>query len=294
MAVWTLFFSSVLLPLVTIALLALRPRRPWANWGATVFMALGVCSFSVLAAPWGWFGFPLRWAILVLFFVALAISLWRTSGPGSDDSIVRIVVKVFIGLMFGSVAVGIIQAHRVPPAPFDLAFPFKEGRFLVLHGGATTAANAHAVDPKTKYGVDFVKVSPLGFRAAGIYPADLTRYKVYDAEVISPCSGRVISVVDGLPDQARGMFDEKNSLGNLVTIQCGNVDVTLAQLRPHQLKVKLGSNVGVGTPIGRVGNSGMTTEPHLHVHAERYGTPVPITFDKEWMVRNTLVSRRTQ
>ena len=134
-----------------------------------------------------------------------------------------------------------------------------------------------------------MKIGPLGFRARGIYPADLKNYAIFDTEVVSPCGGRVMSVIDGLPDQPRGLFDDKNSLGNQVVIQCGNVDVTLAQLRPHSLRVHLGSNVAVGTPIARAGNSGMTTEPHLHIHAERYGEPVPITIGGRWLVRNSVI-----
>ena len=40
-----------------------------------------------------------------------------------------------------------------------------------------------------------------------------------------------------------------------------------------------------------VGNSGLTTEPHLHVHAERDNVAAPITFDGRWLVRNAIVRR---
>jgi murein DD-endopeptidase MepM/ murein hydrolase activator NlpD len=44
-----------------------------------------------------------------------------------------------------------------------------------------------------------------------------------------------------------------------------------------------------GQRIGRVGNSGNTSEPHLHIHAERDGAGVPLRFDGRFPVRNDLV-----
>jgi hypothetical protein len=291
MAVWTLFFSSILLPLITIALLGRRPRKPRANWFVTLFMAAGVCGFAFFAAPWGWFGMALRWLIAVLFLTATIFSLRRDAEAAADESPLRMVVKVLIGFLFGSVAFGVLRAHEVPPGAVDLTFPLRGGRFLVVHGGSTGAANVHAFDPKQRYAVDLVKVNAFGLRARGIYPAEMTRYAVYGAPVLSPCAGNVVRVVDTFPDQPRGLMDLKNPLGNQVVLRCGGIDVTLAQLEPHTITARQGANVAIGTPIAQVGNSGSTTEPHLHIHAERNGQAVPVTFGGRWLVRNAIVTR---
>lgn len=289
MAVWTLFFSSILLPLVTIALLGRRPRKPRGGWVATFFMAAGMCGFSFFVAPWGWFGMAVRWLIVVLFAAAVVVSLRRDAEASDDESPLRMVVKVLIGVLFGSVAFGVLRAHDVPAHAVDLAMPLRGGRFLVLHGGSTTAANTHFADPKQRYAVDFVQVNALGFRAAGIYPADLTRYSIYGAAVFSPCAGTVLRVVDDQPDQPRGLMDLKNPLGNHVVVHCGDLDVTLAQLKPRTIGVRPGASIAAGAPIGQAGNSGSTTEPHLHVHAERNGIAAPVTFGGRWLVRNAIV-----
>ena len=52
-----------------------------------------------------------------------------------------------------------------------------------------------------------------------------------------------------------------------------------------------------GHVLGRVGNSGNTGEPHLHVHAQRPGStiaplsgePVPIRLGGRYLVRNDRV-----
>jgi murein DD-endopeptidase MepM/ murein hydrolase activator NlpD len=54
------------------------------------------------------------------------------------------------------------------------------------------------------------------------------------------------------------------------------------------VSVAPGDRLAPGDPIARVGNSGNTTEPHLHVHAFDQGTGegVPMTFDGREPVRN--------
>jgi hypothetical protein len=49
--------------------------------------------------------------------------------------------------------------------------------------------------------------------------------------------------------------------------------------------------VTAGTPLARVGNSGNTTEPHLHIHADRAWVAVPARFDGRWLVRNAIVRK---
>ena len=53
--------------------------------------------------------------------------------------------------------------------------------------------------------------------------------------------------------------------------------------------VAQGDKVTTGQILGKVGNSGNTSEPHLHIHAEKDGKGVPITFNDRFLVRNSLV-----
>lgn len=294
MAVWTLFFSTILLPLFSIALLWRRPKLPRGGWIATLLMSLGLTSFSVLAAPWGFFGMPVRYALALLFVLALVMSLRRPAPTEvqSEESPLRMIVKVLIGFMFGSVALGVLRAHSVPPGAIDLHFPLRGGSFLVQHGGSESAANMHAVHPQQRYALDIVKLNAAGTRARGIYPPDLTRYAIFGTPVISPCDGTIVATRDGLPDNAPGVRDEKNKEGNHVVVRCGDANVFLAHLQRGSVTAKPNARVVTGTPLGRVGNSGNTTEPHLHVHAERNGAAVPARFDGEWLVRNSIVRRQ--
>jgi hypothetical protein len=74
------------------------------------------------------------------------------------------------------------------------------------------------------------------------------------------------------------------------------VDVELAHLRQGSVAVEAGARVREDEVLGKVGNTGNTSEPHLQVHAVRTGSGtthdgegVPIRFDGRFLVRNSLI-----
>src|SRR5690606_13411712 len=120
-------------------------------------------------------------------------------------------------------------------------------------------------------------VGPLGFRAKGLAPEELDRYAIYGASVVSPCAGEVVAMRDGLPDLVPPQTDPQNAAGNHVILACGDFHVELAHLAPGSIAVTEGARIATGDLIGSVGNTGNTTEPHLHIHAvdPRSGAGVP-------------------
>jgi murein DD-endopeptidase MepM/ murein hydrolase activator NlpD len=87
--------------------------------------------------------------------------------------------------------------------------------------------------------------------------------------------------------------DRSQMAGNYIIVACKGVWVVLAHLRRGSVEVREGAEVTVGMTVGRAGNSGNTSEPHLHVHAQRPGTPeaplggepVPVRLDGRYLVR---------
>jgi murein DD-endopeptidase MepM/ murein hydrolase activator NlpD len=101
--------------------------------------------------------------------------------------------------------------------------------------------------------------------------------------------------VDGLPDLPPPERDRENPAGNHVVISCMNVELLMAHMENGSVAVEAGERVETGQLVGRVGNSGNTTEPHLHIHAVEGGGPgvfqddaVPILFRRRLPTRNTL------
>jgi hypothetical protein len=291
-AVLPLFVLTLFLPLIVISMVWRRPRRPLAGWMATLILGLGVVGFSFFVAPWGTFGLALRYGLGMLFALAVVMSV-RRPVPVEEraETPLRAIVKVLMGLLFGSVAIGAIAARAVPPSPIELGFPLRGGAFLVNHGGSSSAANMHNVDPVKRYAVDLVKLNAAGMRARGLFPGNLSSYAVFGAQVVSPCDGTVRLAVDAFPDQPPGGADPKHEAGNYIVLRCGDADIVLAHLRRASVRVHTGGTVRRGELLALVGNSGLSGEPHLRIHAERKGIAVPARFDGQWLVRNDVVRR---
>src|SRR5690606_18280738 len=182
-----------------------------------------------------------------------------------------------------------VLAGLSPPAPArDMAFPLRGGRFMVGQGGDVGLLNHHAAHREQAHAADIVALNPFGFRARGILPDRLGAYAIFGAVVVSPCAGNVLEARADLPDLAPGNMDPGHPAGNHVLLDCAGLNVLLAHLRRGSLVVEAGDTVARGDAIGRVGNSGNTTEPHLHVHAydPRTGDGVPMRFDGRAPVRN--------
>ena len=61
----------------------------------------------------------------------------------------------------------------------------------------------------------------------------------------------------------------RDPAGNHVVLQLGNGEhALLAHLRRGSLRVKPGQRVRQGDALGRCGNSGNSSEPHLHFHVQ--------------------------
>lgn len=80
-------------------------------------------------------------------------------------------------------------------------------------------------------------------------------------------------------------------MGNYVVLQCENEEAILyiVHMQQGSIPVNECDVVQVGEEIGKVGNSGNTTEPDLHIHVEKDGVGVPIYFDGKFLVRNSIV-----
>jgi hypothetical protein len=204
-------------------------------------------------------------------------------------------------LVLGTAAAG----RRIPAVQaVDLQFPLRTGTYYVAAGGSTELLNPHMMTLTGErfsayrgqsYGVDLLKIGPLGLRATGLLPSDPGRYAIFSDPVHAPCSGVIVQAQDGLTDMAPPQPDRTRMAGNHVLLECAGVHVLLAHLKRGSVRVGPREPVAVGTILGLVGNSGNSNEPHLHVHAQRpaarsqeplSGDPLPIRFDGRYLVRN--------
>lgn len=96
------------------------------------------------------------------------------------------------------------------------------------------------------------------------------QYYGFGEDVLAVADGTVVSVRDGMADQAPFvLMTPKSTLdygGNNVMVEIApNVFAWYAHLREHSVAVKVGDAVKAGSPIGKLGNTGPSEGPHLHL-----------------------------
>ena len=149
-----------------------------------------------------------------------------------------------------------------------LALPF-EGTWWVFWGGPTERQNYHVVAPVQRHAYDLV-VWRFGatHRGAGTKNAD---YWAWGRSLLSPASGRVIEVVDGVRDNRPQVQVENRAdpAGNHVVLDLGHGEYALlAHMQRGSVRVRVGDRVRAGDVLGLTGNSGNSSEPHLHFHVQ--------------------------
>lgn len=298
------------LPLGIIAWVLWAPARSRVGFGvqlaATALILLALARLGLWVVPPWWM--PRVYAVLL--FAAAIVALRRrpplTTWPAGTGPL-ALVALFLAGGGLGAVLLGAAWGGRRVPveSPFELAIPFDSGRYLVLNGGSSPRINAHlklldttvarfATWRGSAHGVDLVAISASGLRARGVRPADPAAYESFGMPVMAPCGGHVVAAVGGFPDLPVGEIDSLHRAGNHVIIRCDDVDVVLAHFRSGSVRVDVGDFVVVGQPVGEMGNSGASDEPHLHIHAQHPGQdpgaplaaePLPIRIGGLYLVR---------
>ncbi len=150
-----------------------------------------------------------------------------------------------------------------------LRFPSEE-EWTVRWGGDTPEQNYHLQQSVSqRHAVDLVIADENGKSFSGTNYMDNAVYFAYNSPVLSPCDGIVLRVVDGEKDNLPGFTNPYQAFGNYVMIRSTEgAYVVLAHLVPNSITVAVGTEVKSGDFLGLCGNSGNSTEPHLHIHAQ--------------------------
>ncbi len=146
----------------------------------------------------------------------------------------------------------------------NLILPFK-GTWLVGNGGQDPEKNSHHREdgPQNQlFAYDFKKTH----QGTG---EKLLDYEAFGEEVIAPADGVIIQVIDGSIDCLPGERDRSVGVGNALLIDHQNGEWSmLCHFKHSSITVKVGDNVKQGEKLGLCGNTGNTTEPHIHFNLQ--------------------------
>ncbi|MBX3030196.1 MAG: M23 family metallopeptidase [Chloroflexi bacterium] len=172
--------------------------------------------------------------------------------------------------------------------PIPIAFPLR-GEWQALRTPGTRVPS-HGTDRfAQRYAYDLWRVD---HRAGGYHPASRLRMWLvgvrtrdcygWGEAIHSPIDGTVVRAVDGIAERAwlhplRELAriavmsltfrpERATALaGNHVIVQGAEGSVLVAHLAPGSVAVSVGQGVRAGERLGRVGHTGNSTAPHLHL-----------------------------
>jgi hypothetical protein len=157
-------------------------------------------------------------------------------------------------------------------------------RAVLIDNGHAWLAQRFAIDWVQIQTVNSVKTTFKG-------PEDKNEsYFCYDQPIYNVAAGKVVEASDGMAENVphSGKYavpiDFNNAAGNHVVVEIApHRYVLYAHMRPGTVQVKAGDRVHTGQILGHVGNTGSSTEPHLHMHIDDQpsflaGNGVPYVF----------------
>ncbi|WP_342512104.1 M23 family metallopeptidase [Sporosarcina sp. FSL K6-1522] len=287
----------LVLPLIFIGTLwkvKFKTRLEWLlDALTTVFFIVWVFQ----SGAWSWIGYYFRFLLLALLIVALVFS-WKKARrlpfimKYSNNQKFTLGVHGFLLLIFGAYNAFVFTSYSTKDTTLMVDFPLHEGTYYIGQGGNHVQMNYHQAYEPQQYALDILALNSVGTRAKGLYPKALQKYEIFGHPIYSPCGGTVIGMENGLIDSIPPEADPKNATGNYVALTCDiakDTVIYLAHMQEGSVAVQEGVHVEAGQLLGKVGNTGNTSEPHLHIHAEKNGIGVPLKFHNRFLVRNSLV-----
>ncbi|PSL48083.1 peptidase M23-like protein [Chitinophaga niastensis] len=187
------------------------------------------------------------------------------------------------------------------PHTVELSFPFKSGKYFVLQGGKGLPTNLfHFSLRGAVYAMDIVKLNSWGGRANTVFSRKLDDYAIFNDTVYAPCDGLVKRAYSNNPDNIPPAMDRGPKNTNQVLLETANYYVFMGHLKQGSVVVHEGQYVKKGDALGCVGNSGFSTEPHLHMQAHvkqagipwYQGTPLYMLFNGKGYLLNEVINAR--
>lgn len=137
---------------------------------------------------------------------------------------------------------------------------------------ATSLAVNGAIYFAQRFAIDWLRMDDEGRLVTGD-PSDVHNYTSYGDNILAVADGTVVSTLNNLDDQKPGTLPDPKTItienvdGNHVVLDLGDgVYAFYAHMQKRSVLVNVGDHVKRGQVLGKLGNTGNTSAPHLHFH----------------------------
>jgi Peptidase family M23 len=141
----------------------------------------------------------------------------------------------------------------------------------IIHRGSVLSVNGTLYDAQ-RFAIDWMRVDEQG-RLVHDDLSDVHNYTCYGADVLAVADGKVVGMRNDLDDQKPGKLPDPDTVsidtvnGNHVVLDIGGGRFAFyAHMQKNSVTVRIGDQVKKGAVLGKLGNSGNSSGPHLHFH----------------------------
>ncbi|MED1300672.1 peptidase M24 [[Bacillus thuringiensis] serovar konkukian] len=249
----------------------------WKKYVLVILVAFLLISWSVVYLAKGVISVIVWWSVQAFSFVSsfiligsVLLFVWKGIFRKRIDSMLLFIVLFSIigawplgwfanigGLAYPA------DIHSMSPKVV-VRFPLNE-RALVGWGGDRLETNYHVIKPNERWAYDII-IPPTEVKSS-----KLEDYGIYGADLLAPASGTVVSINNDETDLIPGSDDFQSMAGNHIYLRLDETGtfLILVHLKKGSIHVREGQHVNEGEFLAQVGNSGSSSEPHLHIHHQR-------------------------
>jgi hypothetical protein len=257
--------AAIGLPLVLIGA-AVRPGHRAIHTGlSSLLQALNLVVFWVLVAATA---LPATYEITAVRIVVVAGAAVAAIVSLLPRRRVLVAVNVLVLGSSAFLATELVATYGSPSGAVTLSAPFA-GDWYVVQGGHSELVNDHRASPSQRDALDIVQTERASTHSGA--GKELADYYAFDAPLLAPADGVVVYLSDSLPDRPPSSPDPDpaHAEGNQMVIDIGHGRyLNVAHLEQNSSLVNVGDQVHRGQALARIGNSGASDEPHLHIQVQ--------------------------
>ncbi|HET7093571.1 MAG TPA: M23 family metallopeptidase, partial [Thermomicrobiales bacterium] len=164
-----------------------------------------------------------------------------------------------------------------------------------IHRAVRVPVGGKRIGKQETFAIDWARLRDgQPFAGDGARPED---WYGFGAEVLAVADGTVVAVAEGYPEEGplqpvTHVAKPEDYGGNAIVLQIApGVYAYYGHLQPDSITVQAGDQVTTGQVLGRLGNTGNSSGPHLHFGLiddpdPLVGQSLPMAFDR-WTLRGT-------